>query len=132
VLTQFHGRFPGKDVDLPAKPLMNRVVGARQGETALMNGLSVNIHLMLVHFYQPTNERHKILIEEHAFPSDMVNTAFFSSLSISIYTVMCMKLLICFQILFFFLSFSLVFVIWMTQLKQFFGSSKSNRNVIVR
>ena len=46
------------------------IVGARKNEVVHMNGLSANIHLLMVSFYRPTKTRFKILCEKKAFPSD--------------------------------------------------------------
>lgn len=68
------GHFHAKNPWMPyheflTKQLAN-LVGAKPIEVVAMNGLTVNLHLMMVSFYRPTKTRHKIIIEGGAFPSD--------------------------------------------------------------
>jgi kynureninase len=46
------------------------IVGAKSDEVTAMNSLTVNLHLLMVTFYKPTNKRFKIIMEGGAFPSD--------------------------------------------------------------
>ena len=66
--------FRGHDPWMPYHRLltdnMAGIVGAGPLEVVVMNSLTVNLHLMMVSFYRPTPQRHKILVEAGAFPSD--------------------------------------------------------------
>jgi kynureninase len=53
------------------KKNMASLVGAEASEIAIMNTLSVNIHLLMVSFYHPTSQRFKIICEHGTFPSDL-------------------------------------------------------------
>ncbi|NKB60317.1 MAG: kynureninase [Alphaproteobacteria bacterium] len=68
------GHFEGPFPWLPYHELLARnmaaLVGGEATEVVTMNSLTANLHLMMVSFYRPTNDRYKILIEDHAFPSD--------------------------------------------------------------
>lgn len=66
----FHAKNPWMPYHEFLTEAMAKVVGAKPIEVVVMNTLSVNLHLMMVSFYQPTTKRHKILIEFDAFPSD--------------------------------------------------------------
>ena len=52
-----------------AVPLSD-IVGAKPTEVGVMNTLTVNLHLLMVSFYNPTPQKYKIICEEKAFPSD--------------------------------------------------------------
>lgn len=47
-----------------------KLVGAKPAEVVCMNGLTTNLHLLMVSFYRPQGKRTKILCEGKAFPSD--------------------------------------------------------------
>jgi kynureninase len=66
----FRGKSPWYPYHEQFRETGARLVGARPGEVVFMNGLTVNLHLMMLTFYRPTAQRHLILIDEPAFPSD--------------------------------------------------------------
>jgi kynureninase len=66
----FRGESPWTLYQEILAPKMAALVGAGAEETTLMNALTVNLHQMMVSFYRPTRDRYRILMEEHAFPSD--------------------------------------------------------------
>ena len=66
----FKGRTPWYSYHEVFHEVGARLVGAVPGEVVMMNGLTTNLHLMMVSFYRPVPGRHKILIEDCAFPSD--------------------------------------------------------------
>ncbi len=66
----FRARKPWLPYHERLTALSEKLVGARSGEVVVMNTLTVNLHLMLVSFYRPTEKRNRILIEAGAFPSD--------------------------------------------------------------
>lgn len=47
-----------------------KIVGAQPNEVVVMNSLTVNLHLLMVSFFQPKGKRTKLLFEAKAFPSD--------------------------------------------------------------
>ncbi len=66
----FSGDAPWESYHELLTAQMAAIVGGLPSEVVVMNSLTVNLHLLMVSFYRPTPTRHKILIEEHAFPSD--------------------------------------------------------------
>ncbi|SFS04232.1 Kynureninase [Dyella sp. OK004] len=66
----FKGRLPWMDYHEFVRDDLAEVVGALPSEVVAMNTLGVNLHLMMVSFYRPTPDRHAILIEAGAFPTD--------------------------------------------------------------
>ena len=70
VEAHFHGRHPWMPYHRFLTDNMAGIVGAKPVEVVVMNSLTVNLHLMMVSFYRPTPQRHKIVVEAGAFPSD--------------------------------------------------------------
>lgn len=66
----FEGDKPWMFYHKELKKLMSPIVGASELEVCPMNTLTVNLHLLMVSFYRPTQKRFKIIMEAGAFPSD--------------------------------------------------------------
>ncbi|KAK4046626.1 Kynureninase (L-kynurenine hydrolase) [Microbotryomycetes sp. JL221] len=64
-----HGR-EWTEVDGMVQETMARVVGAKTAEVAAMGTLTANLHALFSSFYRPNAQRHKIMFEGKAFPSD--------------------------------------------------------------
>ena len=67
----FHARNPWLPYHEFLSDSYSKILGAKSSEVVAMNTLSVNLHLMMVSFYQPTKKRFKVLMEADAFPSDI-------------------------------------------------------------
>ncbi|QOJ14291.1 MAG: kynureninase [Planctomycetia bacterium] len=66
----FHGAHPWYPYHEELRNPGARLVGALPREVVFMNGLTVNLHLLMVSFYRPSETRYRILVEDAAFPSD--------------------------------------------------------------
>ncbi|MEO6148997.1 MAG: kynureninase [Mucilaginibacter sp.] len=66
----FDGEAPWLSYHKEVAVLTAPIVGAKNSEVAIMNSLTVNLHLLLVSFYKPSSKRYKIIMEAGAFPSD--------------------------------------------------------------
>ncbi len=66
----FHAKHPWMPYHLELRDDLATITGAKASEVVAMNSLTVNLHLLMVSFYRPNNERNAIVIEQGAFPSD--------------------------------------------------------------
>ncbi len=66
----FQGRNPWVSYHERFADGLCHLTGAQPHEVVAMNGLTVNLHLLLISFYQPEGARRKMLCEAKAFPSD--------------------------------------------------------------
>lgn len=68
------GHFQAKHPWMPYHEIfpqqLSKIVGCKEEEVVVMNQLTVNLHLLMVSFYRPSQQRYKIICEAKAFPSD--------------------------------------------------------------
>jgi kynureninase len=66
----FKGNEPWMQLHDQLTPTLSKIVGSLAEEVVVMNGLTVNVHLLLTTFYQPKGKWNKIICEAKAFCSD--------------------------------------------------------------
>ena len=66
----FERERPWFTLDETLREPMARIVGARPAEVALVNSLTVDLHLLLASFFRPRGRRRRILADGPLFPSD--------------------------------------------------------------
>ena len=66
----FDAQPPWWDLETQAAEQLSPWVGAAPKSIAVLNALTVNLQFLMLHFYRPTPQRYKIIMEEKAFPSD--------------------------------------------------------------
>ncbi len=71
VAGHFRRQAPWFSYHETVRDALARIVGAGADEVVAMNSLTVNLHLMLATFYQPSAARRKILVDGPLFPSDL-------------------------------------------------------------
>ena len=70
VESHFSGDYPWIKIQDDIKFILKDLLGCDTSELAIMNALTVNLHLLMVSFFKPSKNRNKILIEDNAFSSD--------------------------------------------------------------
>ncbi len=70
VESHFSGDYPWIKIQDNIKLILKDLLGCDTSELAIMNALTVNLHLLMVSFFKPSKNRNKILIEDNAFSSD--------------------------------------------------------------
>lgn len=66
----FDPERPWFTLDDTLREPMARIVGARSAEVAILNTLTINLHVLLASFFRPAGRRRLILTDGPLFPSD--------------------------------------------------------------